>query len=70
MSDRVIKPCIKFLYSNSGLSMRNVDTIQPTIMSYSDILLRGKRGDLVVERRTLEREVGGSIFTQVAVLYP
>ena len=29
-----------------------------------------RRGGLVVERRTPEREVGGSILTQVAVLYP
>ena len=29
-----------------------------------------RRGGLVVERQTLEREVGGSILTQVAVLYP
>ena len=29
---------------------------------------RWKRGGLVVERRTPEREVGGSILTQVAVL--
>ena len=30
----------------------------------------GRCGGLVVERRTPEREVGGSILTQVAVLYP
>ena len=30
----------------------------------------GRRGGLVVERRTPERKVGGSIFTQIAVLYP
>ena len=30
----------------------------------------GRRGGLVVERRTPEREVGGTILTQVAVLYP
>ena len=30
----------------------------------------GRRGGLVVERLTPEREVGGSILTQVAVLYP
>ena len=30
----------------------------------------GKRGGLVVERRTPEREVRGSILTQVAVLCP
>ena len=30
----------------------------------------GRRGGLVVERRTPEQEVGGSILTQVAVLYP
>ena len=30
----------------------------------------GRRGGLVVECRTPEREVGGSILTQVAVLYP
>ena len=30
----------------------------------------GRRRGLVVECRTLEREVGGSILTQVAVLYP
>ena len=29
-----------------------------------------RRGGLVVERRTPERGVGGSILTQVAVLYP
>ena len=29
----------------------------------------GRCGGLVVERRTLEREVRGSILTQVAVLY-
>ena len=28
------------------------------------------RGGLVVERRTPERVVGGSILNQVAVLYP
>ena len=31
---------------------------------------RTQRGGLVVERRTPEREVGGSILTQVAVLCP
>ena len=30
----------------------------------------GRRRGLVVERRTPEREVGGSILTRVAVLYP
>ena len=35
-----------------------------------DSLHRGRRGGLLVERRTPEREVGGSILTQVAVLYP
>ena len=30
----------------------------------------GRRRGLVVERRTPEREVGGSILAQVAVLYP
>ena len=30
----------------------------------------GRHHGLVVERRTLEREVGGSILTQVPVLYP
>ena len=30
----------------------------------------GRRGCLVLERRTPEREVGGSILTQVPVLYP
>ena len=30
----------------------------------------GRRGGLVVERRTPEREVGGSILTHVPVLYP
>ena len=30
----------------------------------------GRRDGLVVERRTPEREVGGSSLTQVAVLYP
>ena len=35
------------------------------------VYLKGqRRGSLVVERRTPEREVGGSILTQVAVLYP
>ena len=29
-----------------------------------------RRGGLVVERRTKEQEVGDSILTQVAVLYP
>ena len=29
-----------------------------------------RRGGLVVERRTPEREAGGSILTQVAVLCP
>ena len=29
-----------------------------------------RRGDLVVECQTPEREIGGSIHTQVAVLYP
>ena len=29
-----------------------------------------RRGGLVVERRTPEQEVGGSILTQVAVLCP
>ena len=29
-----------------------------------------RRGCLVVERRTPEREVSGSILTQVAVLFP
>ena len=31
---------------------------------------RGERGGLVVESRTLEREVGGSILTWEAVLFP
>ena len=31
---------------------------------------QGRRSGIVVERRTPEREVGGSILTQVAVLYP
>ena len=30
----------------------------------------GRRCGLVVERRTPERKVGGSIVTQVAMLYP
>ena len=30
----------------------------------------GRRGSLVVERRTPEREVGGSILTRVTVLDP
>ena len=30
----------------------------------------GRRSGLVVELQTPEREVGGSILTQVAVLYP
>ena len=30
----------------------------------------GGRGGLVVERRTPGREVGDSILTQIAVLYP
>ena len=30
----------------------------------------GRRDGLVVERRTPEREIGGSILTLVAVLYP
>ena len=30
----------------------------------------GRHGDLMVERRTLVREIGGSILTQVAVLCP
>ena len=29
-----------------------------------------RRGGLVVQRRNPEQEVGGSILTQVAVLYP
>ena len=33
-------------------------------------IVNGRRGGLVVERRTPEREVGGSILTRVAVLYP
>ena len=34
------------------------------------ICLRGRRRGLVVKSRTPEREVGGSILTRVAVLYP
>ena len=34
------------------------------------ILGLGRRGDLVVEHQTPEREDGGSILTQVAVLCP
>ena len=30
----------------------------------------GRRGGLVVERRTTDREVGGSILTRVALLHP
>ena len=33
-------------------------------------LKMGRREGLVVERRTPEREVEGSILTKVAVLYP
>ena len=35
-----------------------------------DSTLKGRRGGLGVERRTPEREVGGSKLTQVAVLCP
>ena len=34
------------------------------------LLIHRRRGGLVVKRRTPEREIGGSILTQVAVLYP
>ena len=34
------------------------------------LLYIGRRGCLVVECQTPEREDGGSILTQVAVLYP
>ena len=34
------------------------------------LIFKGRRRGLVVERRTPEREVGGSILTQVAVLCP
>ena len=40
------------------------------IISQRHNLSAGRRGGLVVERRTTKREVGGSIFTQVAVLCP
>ena len=33
-------------------------------------ILGTMRGGLVIRRRTQEQEVGGSILTQVAVLYP
>ena len=36
---------------------------------YALLFVTGRSGGLVVERRTSERELGGSIPTQVAVLY-
>ena len=44
--------------------------IKPILFRHLTQRLDGRRSSLVVERRTLEREVGGSILTRVAVLYP
>ena len=38
-------------------------------MTYFNKLV-GRRGGLVIERRTPKREIGGSILTQVAMLCP
>ena len=40
------------------------------VISRIEVCFSGRRGGLVVERRSPEREVGGSILTQVAVLCP
>ena len=52
-----------------------LDSVLPRLVNYQqlavfDHLWLGRRGGLVVERWTPEREVGVSILTQVAVLYP
>ena len=40
------------------------------ILYKAKFIIIGMRGGLVVERQTPERDVRGSIFTQIAVLYP
>ena len=49
------------------LKLRNGDSVKKMRIYHQ---YQGKRSDLVVERRTPELEVGGSILTQVAVLCP
>ena len=56
-------------FINRGSS---VEIIQSSLRScpYMHNDTNRRRCGLVVERQTLEREVGGSILTQVAMLYP
>ena len=46
------------------LCFRYTDSTIPLLPKFK------RHGGLVVERRTPEREVGGSILTQVAMFYP
>ena len=49
---------------------KNKNQISAMTWQILSISTFGRLGGLVVERRTPEREVGGSILTRVAVLYP
>ena len=51
------------IYKAGGLPMAEKPTVVFTACG-------GRRRGLVVELRTLEREVGDSILTQVSMLYP
>ena len=49
--------------------MHSIITLIMLLQARSLMRKVGRRGGLVVERRTLEREVGGSILTQVTMSY-
>ena len=65
--------CLHCAYLVSPFSLTKIMLLKPLFVltkhnSNMFYQIHGRRGGLVVERRTPEREVGGSI--QVAVLYP
>ena len=64
---------IQLLCIPSGQLVLEVDEYRDILMCFianCHFRLSGSRDGLVVERRTPKREVGVSILTQVAVLYP
>ena len=58
--------------SNSTISIfepKHEKSSDKHFANFEDTDQSGRRGGLVVEHQTLEREVGGSILTRVVVLY-
>ena len=67
MSNLIENPGDRFS-SNKAEPFRKKTCLQ--VLTRSDTNLVRQLQNLVVERRTMEREVRSSIFTQVAVLCP